>query len=499
MANSKTKKNYIYNLIYQIFSLITPLITTPYISRVLGSAGIGQYSFTVSIVTYFSLLATLGFSTYAQREIARHQEDRKKQSIIFWEVIIARLISVSISISVYLVVLFCGIHDQKYITLMCILVINIIAVAFDVSFFFQGNESFLIIVICNLIIKLLGIVCILLFVKNETHVWLYALFQSMILILSNLSLWSFLPRFLSKVNISELNPKRHILPTLRLFIPTVAASVYTMLDKTLIGVMIPGVDEFGNKIADVENGYYEQSEKLIKMALTIITSLGTVMIPRNSKLIADGDFNKFKNNIKGALIFVFFLGSPIMFGLASVAFNMSPWFFGEGYEKVPYLMAMFSPLILIIGLSSVLGIHYLLPKQKDKKYTIAITSGALLNVCLNFVLIPHFWSFGACVATIASELVITFMMFVFARKDVNIFLVLLSSWKYLVSGALMFCLVFFTQLFMAPTLINTALLVCEGAAVYFSLLLLFRDKIVLNFTRKIINCLINRRKNSFEI
>lgn len=490
MNKKSVKLNYIYNLIYQIFTLITPLITAPYVSRVLGSSGVGQYSFTNSIVTYFILFGALGFGYYAQREIARHQGDKVEQSKIFWEIIICRSISVGLSLIFYLVLLFLGVYGEDYTLLMLILTINVVATAFSIEFLFQGNEDFLTIVIKNIVVKVLGILGIFIFVKKPSDVWLYILIHSLITIGSYLSLWTKLPKVLCKVDFKSLNPIRHLKPTLRLFIPTIAVSVYTMLDKTLIGVLIPGETEVNGviqNISDIENGYYEQSEKIVKMAMTIVTSLGTVMIPRNSQAIASGNLDGFKKNISGALRFVFFVGTPIMFGLAAVANNMCPWFFGDGYEKVPSLMMMFCPLIMIIGFSNVLGLQYLLPMKKDKKYTIAITSGAGVNLVLNLILIRLFWSYGACIATIIAETVVTTIMFIFAKKDISFLELVKNSWRYIISGVTMFALVYFTQYFLAPKIYNTALLVLEGLICYFGLLFIFRDDLVLNYSKLLLN------------
>ncbi len=368
------KKNYLYNLLYQIIVLLTPLITTPYLARILGSSGVGQYSFTYSISTYFILFGALGFGYYAQRTIARHQGDKQTQSVLFWEIIIARLVSSILVISIYIFLILINVYDETYKLLMWILLISVCSTIFDVTFYFQGNEEFGIIALVNSIVRIIGIVFIMIFIKRSDQVWLYALFQSIILILSYVLLWPFLIKKICFINIKRIRFWKHFLPTLRLFIPTIAVSVYTMLDKTLIGILVPGEIENSSgelvKVADIENGYYSQSEKLVKMSLTIITSLGTVMIPRNSQAIANGNKKEFDDNINKALSFVFLLGIPIMFGIAGIAFNFAPWFFGEGYEKVPYLIMMFSPLILIIGLSNVFGIQYLLPQKKDKKYTI---------------------------------------------------------------------------------------------------------------------------------
>ena len=201
------KKNYVYNLIYQVFSIITPLLTTPYISRVLGSDGIGQYTFTNSIASYFILLGSLGFAYYAQREIARKQGDVYEQTKLFWEILISRFIMVMISACLYILLLCLGLFDETYTVLLWVLLINIIATAFDVVFLFQGNEEFGTILIRNIVIKCIGIALIFIFVRKKSDVWLYILCQSATLFLSNASLWFKLPKRLTKIHFRDLEIK----------------------------------------------------------------------------------------------------------------------------------------------------------------------------------------------------------------------------------------------------------------------------------------------------
>lgn len=477
------KLNYLYNLTYQIFALITPLVTTPYVSRVLGSAGVGQYSFTYSIITYFTLFGAMGFGIYAQREIAKNQNDKHKQSVLFWEIFFARLISVLLVMIVHLVIIVTGVYGEIYGPLMLILTINIISVAIDVTFLFQGNEEFGLIALRNVIIKIIGVIVIFAFVKDQDDVGVYTWCQSLTLLFSNASLWTRIPRCLTKISIKEINVKKHIRPAFRLFVPTIAVSVYTMLDKTLIGILVPGTveKETANgvvtyKISNLENGYYEQAEKLIKMASTVITSLGAVMIPRNSQVVASGNYSEFKTNVSATLNYVAFIGIPMMFGISAIAFNLSPWFFGSGYEKVPYLMMLFSPLIVIIGLTNVIGSQYLLPLGQDGKYTKAICIGSASNLILNLLLIRKFWSFGACIATIIGELLVMLFMFRYTEKDIRLSSWIFESKKQWIAGAVMFGVVFFTQSYLPASVLNTIILMLEGMLVYLFMLVVLRDQ-----------------------
>ncbi|MCI1735269.1 MAG: flippase [Bacilli bacterium] len=496
--NKSIGKNYILNVIYQVFLLIVPLITTPYLSRVLGVEGIGQYSFSSSIANYFALMAALGFGYYAQREIAKHQGDKESQSIIFWEILIVRFFSTLLSTLLCCSLEWAGIY-KTYSLLMWWWVLYIVGTEFDVTFFFQGNEDFGKIVGRNLIAKILSIILIFCLVKNSNQVWVYLVCNIGGTIAGNLSLWFYLPKCLQKIDPSKLRPWRHFAPTLRLFLPTIATSVYTMLDKTLLGLLIQetyvvqesqlinGVETIVNvtkRYSDLENGYYEQSEKVVKMAMTIITALGIVMIPRNSTEFAKGNIENVKRNIYYATNFVWALGIPLMLGIAAIAPNLVPWFLGNGFKKCILLMQLFTPLILIIGFSNVFGLQYLVPTQRDGKFTIGIISGAITNLILDVILIHFYWSIGAVIATLVAETVVTSVMMIMIHKEISFKRILFQSWKYLIAGGAMFACVYVTQHYLAPTILNTFLLILEGIVVYALLVLLMRDRFSLDLIHR---------------
>ena len=488
MAEQKSiLKNYIYNLIYQIFLIVTPFITTPYVARVLGAAGVGKYSFTFSIVTYFTLFAALGFGYYAQREIARFAKDKKSASRIFWEIFILRSFSVGAVLAVYITLALFNVYGE-YTKLIWLFSMNIIVVALDVSFLFQGREDFGFIAIVNIIVKILGIVSIFVFVKNENDVSKYILCNSVASVLASLLLWVKVPKILTKINIKELNVYRHFKPAVKLFIPTIAVSVYTLLDRILVGLIVPGtvekVLEDGTvviqKASDIENGFYEQSEKITKMVLTVVTALGTIMIPRNSKEIASGNLEVFRLNVKKSINFVFFIGIPMMFGLIAISSNFSPWFFGDGYEKVPNLIKIFSLIVLVIGISNVLGLQYLIPLGEDKKFTVAICCGALVNFALNIVMIYYLQSYGAAIASVIAESVVTVIMLFYARKDIKLLSILKGIIKPLIAGVIMFVPVFILATFVfVPSVLYTLISAVIGFVIYVSCMAIMRDEFLM--------------------
>ncbi len=472
--NKTIKKNYIYNLIYEAFMLIVPIAVTPYISRVLGEDASGQYSYIYSIVTYFTLFASLGFSRYSQRLVAQHQGNKYKQSIDFYEIFIARLIPVTLTIMVYLIIWNTGIYGQKYNGLVVILSINIYAIAIDITYLFQGNEEFGILVLRNILVKSMGFLCIFIFVKSAADLWKYAFIQSMVVMLSNLSLWLYLPKYIIKIKISELKPLRHLPATFMLFIPTIATSIYTSLDKTLIGLITQN---------DAENGNYEYAEKLVKMAQTIITSLGTVMIPRNSVLFSRGNFEKIKENIYFAMRFVMLLGLPLSTGLIAISNNLIPWYLGDGYNKAADILKILSPLIVIIGISNVLGVQFLLPSGEDKKYTLALVLGACINLILNLIFINKLGSYGAAIATIIAELLITICMCYFVRNDIKLKKILEISWHYIVASILMFGICFTISTKLEASIFNTFFIILCGIIIYFIILLCLNDEIIRYITK----------------
>ena len=493
------KKNFIYNLIYQVFLIIVPVVVTPYVSRVLGAAQIGQYSYSYSIVSYFVLFAALGFSFYAQREVAKYQDDKYEQSKIFWEICIVRLISTLIAFFALIGISFIPFFND-YRILLLILSLNVFATCIDTTFIFTGNEDFKQIAIRNFIAKTIVIASIFIFVKSTNDLWIYTLIQGLSPIVSSLLMIPFLKKYLVKVSYKELKPTKHFVPCIKLFIPTIAISIYTMLDKTMIGSMIQGeitVIEDGvevvKKLSDVESGYYNQAEKIVKVLITIVSALGTVMIPRNSYFFAKGDVISAKKNVMTGLRFAYLLAFPLMFGVIAVSCNFSPWFFGDGYEKVPFLMQVFSPLILAIGLNTVFGNQYLIPSSRDNQYTISVVIGAGTNLILNAILISFYGSVGAAISTVCAEFIILFVQLFFLRKDITLLSVISSGWKYFVAGIVMFIPCYIVGLKLSSSILNTLIIVAIGIFAYGIMLLILKDEFIYSILGKL-----KRKKNNNE-
>lgn len=468
-------KNYIYNVSYQLLTLITPFITTPYLSRVLGPHGIGIYSYTTSIVSYFILLSSLGIANYAQREIAYNQDNPQIQSRTFFEINLLRIILVSISLGVYYLTI---IHFPDDHLVYWIQALNIIAVLFDISWFFQGLEEFGKIVFRNFVIKVLSVVLIFVLIHNPDDLNKYIFLLGFMNILSGISIWFYLPRYLVKVPWKEIKIFRNFSIIIQLFLPQVAIQIYTVLDKTMIGA-ITG--------SPLENGYYEQAEKVVKLSLTIVTSLGTVMMPRIACSYAHGKIDAIKEDMMRSYRFVWFLTIPMFFGFIAVSSNFVPWFFGPGYEKVVPLMQILSGLVIAIGLSNVTGIQYLLPTNQQNKLTLSVVIGAITNFVLNLLLIPHLQSIGAAIASIIAECVVTGVQFYIVRNVFSIVNIIASMKKYFISGCIMFAAIFTLAFILPPSIIHTFIIIAIGLGCYLGLLSLLKDSMLYMAINKIKN------------
>lgn len=463
MAEKSIKKNYLFNLSYQILSILTPLITTPYVSRILGADGIGQYSFASSIVSYFSMAAIMGTGLYGQREISYNQKNIEKRSSVFWNTVIFRCITTFISTVVYMIFIKTSGYDGAIYSIM---VCNILVVAVDISWFFQGMEEFKKIAIRDAIFKIFSIVLIFAFVKESTDLILYIVLMLGVSIMSAFSFWTYVPRYITAISVKTLRPFKDLRVIFSLFIPTIAVQIYTVLDKTMIGLITND---------NYENGYYEQALKVSKMAVTVITALGTVMIPRVGLYFAEGKKHDVEECMYRGYRFALFLGVPMCLGLIGIADNMVPWFFGPGYDKVAVLIKILAFLLLAIGINNVTGMQYLIPTKRQNLYTKTVVIGSVINFILNASLIPILGSIGAAIASIVAETVIAVIQLVYVRKELEWKKIIYSGWRYYIAGIIMYLMITIENIFLEPSIFHTSIMIISGGSIYLSVLVLLQD------------------------
>ena len=468
------KKNFIYNTLYEILAIISPIITAPYVSRIFEADGVGVYSYTLAICSYFTMFAALGVKSYGQREIARCREDRKAASKLFWEL---ELMCISTTLLCSIVWLFLIIFSSNYSVYYAVLTITLAATALDISWFWAGYEEYRFIVIRNSIIKIIGIVLLFTCVHKKSDLLLYVLLIAVIGFIGNLSMWTYLPKYLQKVSINELSLKRHYKETLVYFVPTIVTSIYTILDKAMIGWITK---------SDYENGYYEQATKILNICKALVFSIITVVSSRMSFLFAKGENNEIKDRLNNTIDFVMLFAIPIMFGLIGIADRFVPFFFGEGYEASIFILVILSALLPIVGISNSLGSLYFTPSGQRARSNKAIITGAVVNVVLNVTLIPFFKSTGAAVASVIAELTITCMYLYMARDYFDVKQIVKVSWKRLIAASIMMVAVLLIGKWIDNALLCIVLQSIAGVVSYGVLLLCLRDDFLIENTSKIL-------------
>lgn len=480
MGKKNLKKNYIYNLSYQIILLLTPFITTPYISRVLGADGVGIVSYVESVASYFVLFAAMGITAYGQREISYVQDNKTERSRVFWNAKVLELITTAVALGVYIIFSI----NQENKVIYYVYTINIINVVTDITWFFQGLEEFKKITVRNLIIKLVGIIYVFTFIKKSEDVVVYAIGLTLFTFLGNALMWLYMPKYVVGINKVKLNPFKDVSVILALFLPAVATQVYTVLDKTMIGLITK--DSF-------ENGYYEQAMRISRMVLTVITSLGTVMIPRIGFHFQKDNKEEIRRLMYKSYRFVWFMGIPLCFGLIMISDNFVPWFFGPGYDKVAILLKILAFLIIAIGISTVSGSQYLIPTKREKEFNIAIISGAAVNLFMNIFLINILGCTGAAIASVAAESLISVIMLIMIRKELSIPTILYQGRNYFIAGIVMSLLLYFMNRYMAVSILNTIIMVICGAVSYIGILLIMKDSFLNECVTMVVNKL--RKRN----
>ena len=474
------KANFIFNLISQLLTLLMPIITTPYLARVLHEVGNGQISFCSSINSYFVLFSSLGFAIYGQREIARNQDDKENKSIVFWELFIVRIISTVISLIIYFVILFTVGFGEKYNFLMLLMVIQIVAVVFDIQFLYYGSEDFGSVAIRSIFLKFSGLICIFVFVRTENDVWVYVLCIAVTTLLSNLIMWTTAFRYVKFVNIKNLKPWKHIIPTIIIFIPTVITTLFTTFDKTMIGLL--------SLNPDYDNGCYEQAYKINSVAQIVVTLVSGVMLPRNSHDYEIGNIEGMNQHIYFTSNYVWFVSLPLLVGFLVLSNNFSSWFFGEGYAEVPLLLQIMAIRLVVAGFSVILGERFIAIK-KELFWTIAVGIGATVNIFVNYLMIPKYGAIGAAVATALTEIMIciamVFMTILYKKEKISVRKIFIMSWKYILAVCAMFGIMFLMQHFMHYSVWEFIVIATVGVVLYFLVLFILRDKFLFELLQKL--------------
>lgn len=455
VKKTSVKKNFIYNTIYNLLALVIPFITTPYISRILGPDGVGAYSYTFSIAYYFVLFTMLGMTKYGNRTIAEVRENQEKLNQTFAEIYAMQLMTGVFSTLVY--VLCIVFVFKNYQTLFIIQLIYVLSATFDISWFFFGIEEFKTTVVRNIVIRILNVVCLLAFVKTENDVAVYCLIMAISNFFSQISLWPILLKKyirLQKPHVAAI--VGHFKTNIILFIPTIAVSVYKIMDKVMIGQLIN----------TIEVGYYENAEKIINIPMMLVTTMGTVMLPRMSYVIATGNKKEEHRYLDITMSFMLWIACAMSCGIIAIADIFVPLFLGEDFKASTMIVYSLAPTMVFISWGNTISSQILIPRKKDIAYIIIVGLGAIINLSLNLLLIPKIHANGAALATLITELVVMLGYSVAGRKYLEIEKCFLRLIIYGVTGVTMVLVLRVLSVSFGSSVIDILIKIIIGAVYY---------------------------------
>ena len=399
----KVIKNYLYNLSYQILTIILPIITVPYVTRIFTSEDLGNYVFYSSIVNYFSLFAMLGVAVYGTKQIAAASD----VSSTFWNIYAIQFIASLLALIAYVIAVI-SIPNMGGI-IPIILGVVLFSKMIDISWLFAGKEDFKKITLRNTVVKLSGVISIFTLVESSEDLYLYAFLIVLFDFLGQFVMWVPAKKFIKRPSFNKKTIKKNLHPIILLFLPQVAISLYVVLDKTLLGIL--------GSYSDV--GIYEQGQKLTSILITVVSSLGAVMLPRVANLLSEKKEKEAQNMVRFSFILYNLIIFPMIFGLIAVNEVFVKLFLGENFQDVKYVLYIIVFNIMFIGWTNILGYQVLVARNKNKEFMLSTTIPAFVSVVVNIVVIPFFGYIGASLTSVAIEILVFAIQWYYSCNIIN--------------------------------------------------------------------------------
>lgn len=454
MKRQNLKSNFILQALYQVIILVLPLITAPYLTRTLKDVQLGRYTFTYTIAYYFVLLGMLGINKYGQRVIANNSYDDKKLRKTFWSLYLSHLLVSIASLCIYeLLIFFIGRDNYKLYFIQSLFVFSAV---FDITWLFYGLENFKGVVIRNAILKIIECICIFLFVKETSDIYIYTLIMALSSFIGQIMMIPFALKYIKPIKISKKECVVHIKPLFKFSIMVLASLFYTMLDKTLLGIFS----------SNESVAYYEYSNKIINIPKTIAVVIGTVIFPRACLKVKENKREELNKYFVISIVFTYFISFVSIFGFFGLADDFSILYFGDDFAACGKIIKFLSPVILIITLGNVLQNIYLLPQGRENKLMLCIILGAFINTILSSILIYFIGVEGAIIGTIFSELCNLILQIYFCRKDIHVIKIILNIIPYCVAGSIMMLLLFYLKKVFEMTILNFIIMTLIGLLSY---------------------------------
>jgi O-antigen/teichoic acid export membrane protein len=481
IKQNSVKTNFVFSALIKLLTYLLPLITTPYLSRILGPTGIGDYSYANSICSYFCLLVNFGFIGFGTIEISKERDNIESYSGTFWSIFFLRAIFFAIATISYSILLIVMSKEEGFqLSLYLALSLTIFANFFDITYLFQGLENFKTISLINCAVRIASTVLIFVLIKTSDDLLIYTIIQSVQLLFIAVLPWLFIHGNISKPKKETIKIKETFCSALIYFLPTLAVTLSSLIDKTMIGKIC----------STTEVGYYEQAYKIVLMIIALLHSLAPVMLTRITYLIKKGQEDEVNNKIRQMFEVYFLIGFPCIFGLYAIVYSFVPAFFGDDFIPSITIMCFLLPLILISTISNALGNVFYGPRGKEWMTSIFYGIGTIVNIISNALIIPKLGAEGAAITSLCSETLITSLFIVFSKKSIKFKQIALVSIKPLVASIIMFFVVFSLDRFCFSSLFSNKVIisiidVAIGIVVYSVLILIFKDQLIDSELRRI--------------
>lgn len=427
--NHSIRYNFIMNFLLTASSILFPLITFPYVSRVLQVEGTGKVAFATSIITYFTMISMLGIPTYGIRAVARVRQDSRALKQVVHELLVINLVMCAFSYVLFAVCLLLIPQMAAQKTLMVVCSSAILLNSLGMNWFFQGMEDYTWITLASIVFKVISVITMVLFVRSpDDYIW-YGVMTVLSSYGSGIVNLFRLPRYITDEKV-EYHYIRHLRPILIFFAMSVATTIYTHLDTAMLGLMK----------GDYEVGLYNAGIKVKTLLVSLITSLGTVLLPRLSAYIAQGEKKEFLRIVSKAISFVLLFSVPVCVYCIVYTPDILVLLSGKSYLPATACMQILMPTIILVGLSNLTGIQILVPLNREKQVLTSVASGAVLDFVLNLLLIPYAGAAGASIGTLSAEILVLAVQIWFLRAHVQQVLGKIE-WKPFVLGMAAFSIV----------------------------------------------------------
>ena len=455
------KKNYIYNVTYNVLSVLTPLITAPYLSRVLNKDGLGLYSYYYAIAYYLTIFGRLGLLNYGTRYIAKKKKSESELKSAFSSIYCLQIISSILAAIVYFIIV--TVIVKKNVVVGLVFGVWVVGNIFNIDWLLFGLERFKDTACRSIVVRFAELIMIFVVVRDASDVWKYCLVMSLGYVCNFIIFWDFGKKYLSFSSVKPEDVLQHVKPAIILLLPVIALNIYRQMDKVMLG-----------SICDMSStGLYEAAEKIIYSLTMFISSLGTVMMPRMSALISSGDEEKVQKNVGDSLVFITAMTSAFCFGVLAVSDIFIPLYYGVNFEGSIVLINLLAVTLILIGWGNVVRTQYIIPTDRDNVYILSISIGAIVNVIVNFILMPSLGAVGACIGTICAELVVPVVQGIAIRKSFHEGKYIIQAAPFVVFGFIMLVATKTVEYILGKSVSTMIVEICVGGVIYLLLSILY--------------------------